>query len=182
MRLKEINEIAKALVSYSDITSVFPDLFEDYDYFDDVHGYLSEDNALALIKESFGRSEIKQILAQMFYFSNVVTVSETVFTAIMSYSVKEIRRNILIALSHCSISYYQLDIICREKICMEAFAAMLDIYLNEYCFSAVDLSILLRENIEYINTIAWDLILSNKELERKKKDTIQEFLLAYSGR
>jgi hypothetical protein len=65
---------------------------------------------------------------------------------------------------------------------MQAFAAMLDIYLNEYCFSAVDLSILLRENIEYINTIAWDLILSNKELERKKKDTIQEFLLAYSGR
>ena len=182
MQLKEINEIAKSLLSHSDITSIFSDLFEDYDYFDDVYGYLSEENALALIIESYRRSEIQQMLPQMFYFSNIFTVSETVFTAIMSYSEKVIQRDILLALSHCSISFYQLDIICREKICMEAFAAMLDIYLIERCFSAVDLSILLRENTEYINAITWDLILSNKKLERKKRDTIQEYLSAYSGR
>lgn len=182
MRIKEINEITRFLLSCSDMTADFPELFNDYDYFDDVQGYLSEENALAIITESYGRSEIRQILPQMFYFSNVSTISETVFTAIMSYGAKKIQRDILIALSHCRISFYQLDIICREKICMEAYAALLDIYLNERCFSAVDLSLLLRENTEYINAIAWDMVLSSKDLEQDKRETIQEYLSSNSCR
>lgn len=181
MRIKNINEIARCVLSCSDTCPDFLELIDDYDYFDDVHGYLSEENALALITESYERSELGQLLPQMFYFSNISTISETVFAAIMSYSVKEIQQDILIALSHCRISFYQLDIICRKKICIEAFAALLDIYLNESCFSTVDLSKLLCENTEFIHGIAWDMVLANEKLERNKIEIIQEYVSLNTG-
>ena len=176
MQIKEINNVVRRILSYTGTNPENDEFLNDYDYFDDVYGYLSEENALELIAESHVRSEVCQILPQVFYFSNTSTVSETVFNAIMSYERKDIQRSILIALSHCKISFYQLFIICQEKVCIEAFAALLDIYLHESVFSTFDLSILLRENAEFIHGISWDVVLANKELEKNKREIVLKYL------
>lgn len=176
MQEKEINALAQYILSYSGDYSELEEVLISLDFFDEVYGFLSEENAIALITKSQEHNDMGWLLPQLFYFADANTISEVVFSMILSFKMKDVRRNILIALAHCNISFYQLEFICREKICIEAFATLLASYLVCNCFSTIDLSKLLSENVALLGGIAWDKVLENNNLDSNKRNILLSYL------
>lgn len=173
MHIKEINELARFILSCFNMRTSLGGLLADLDYFDDVYGFLSEENAVSLIRQSKWNHCVASLLPQLFQFSNEYTISDAVFEMLKAYPHKKIQKSIFISLAHCSISLYQLQYISQQKVCVEAFAALLDIYLEEKCFSCIDLKKLLADNAAFVPGIDWENILRNGKLDDAKREVVK---------
>ena len=92
---------------------------------------------------------------------------------------KKCKKTLLVSLSHCKLSIYQLIYICELKICAEAFAQLLDIYLLEDCFTVYDLHKLLIDNHKYVKCIDFPNLFSDKAMEKMdsaKKDFLNDYI------
>lgn len=176
MRFTEVNLLAQSILSNPKQFSKDKSFFEDFDFWDNVYGDLQEVYAYELIIKSMTNRNIAILLPFFMRHSNINTVSNRVFTLLKSYPRKKIRNSILISLAHCKISIYQLQYICQQKLCVEAFATLLDIYLKEQCFSCVDLSKLLEDNVNYIFGIDFAKIEEELSISLDKRKVLYSYL------
>ena len=141
--------------------------FED-DYFnDEIYGIVKKDILLDFLKLS-KNSNLKKVLPFILSFSDKDSISTEVFEFIIKQFGRKERKSMLISLAHCNISFYQLTFIAKEKICFEAFAALLNMYLGNDCFSLYDLQNLIEENYCYLNTLDIDGISRDTKYDNQK--------------
>lgn len=138
--------------------------------FYDVDGILQSDILEDFICYSIHHSYIRKFLPNVFNFCDCSSVTPEVFDKIKRFPNKKIRKNILIVLAHCRLSFYQLSYICNQNICFEAFAQLLDIYLINECFSAYDLKILLEKNKKYLKAIDFTLLFRDVSMTDEKRE------------
>lgn len=148
-------------------------LDEDWDIFDTLSGTLTEGNAFKLIKRSRYQSEITLILPHMLKFSDSHTISERVFSSLCRYPNKRCRNSLLISIAHCPISFYQLQEICRRKICVEAFAALLDMYAANDIFTVDDLKKLVADNKWCVRSVNYHAVLEDGIISGEKKAFVE---------
>ena len=122
----------------------------------------------------FGKKHrsINCLLPKIFEFCDKNAIDDRVFNAIKHYPSRKIRNSIFISIAHCSLSFYQYNYINSLKICIEAFAALLDIYIYNACFSAYDLEKLLNDNIDFIAGIEFSKILSDCNVPVEKRSVL----------
>lgn len=120
--------------------------------------------------DSKHQREIAMILPRMLEFSDSRTISERVFSALCRYPGKKRRNSLLTSISHCRISFYQLQEICKQKICVEAFAALLDMYISYDIFSLDDLKKLCSENETFVCTINFRSLINEGITSLEKKE------------
>lgn len=159
-----------------DLVVILCKVTDNWDYFDELDGILSETNAFHLIELGKQNKIVLDLLPQLFMFCNCSTISDTVFSQIQSYPCEGIKRSIFISLSHCQISLYQLQYICSQKVCFEAFATLLDVYLLNDCFFVYDVVYLLNTNREYLRCINWDSIFDNQRYTFEKEAALKSYL------
>ncbi len=161
--MENINSLVKKIISYSstDRKALCIQLFSDWDLFETFSGTLTEANALDLIKRSLYQHEVAVILPNILQFSDSHTISERVFSTLCRYPNRKLRKSLLISIAHCKISFYQLHEICRRKICVEAFASLLDMYVALDVFTIDDLKKLISDNQWCVRAINFRLILDN---------------------
>ncbi len=61
---------------------------------------------------------------------------------------QKLRRTFLVAISHCSISLYPLNAICKLQICSEAYAQLLWYAATNDCFTLLDIRLIFRELLQ----------------------------------
>lgn len=123
----------------------------------------------------FGKKHrsINCLLPKIFEFCDKNSIDDTVFDAVKHYPLRKVRNNIFISIAHCSLSFYQYNYINSLKICIEAFAALLDIYICNECFSAYDLEKLLNDNRDFIAGIDIPKILSDCDISLEKRSILR---------
>lgn len=118
----------------------------------------------------FGKKHrsINCVLPKIFEFCDKNSINDAVFNAIKHYPLRKVRNSIFISIAHCPLSFYQYNYINSLKICVEAFAALLDIYIYNACFSAYDLERLINDNPDFIGAIDIHKILSDCNVSPEK--------------
>lgn len=151
------------------------------DYFDEVTGILQCDLLKELIIKSYKSKEIRAILGQILYYANSCTISDEIFSKIINYPNKRVRINSLIALSHCSISFYQLMYINELKIGTEAFAQLFHTICVCDCFSEFDILHLLKLSRYIDDKVVRNCIsnILNKNLSQTKHDFLMMIIDQY---
>lgn len=155
-------------------------LNEDWDIFDAFSGTLTEGNAFELIKRSRYQREITVILPHMLQFSDSRTISERVFSSLCRYPNKRCRNSSLVSIAHCPISFYQLQEICKRKICVEAFAALFDMYAANDIFTVDDLKRLVADNKWCIKSVNFHAVLEDGIVSGEKKALVEMLEERYS--
>lgn len=148
-------------------------LNEDWDIFDAFSGTLTEGNAFELIKRSRYQREITVILPHMLQFSDSRTISERVFSSLCRYLNKRCRNSSLVSIAHCPISFYQMQEICRRKICAEAFAALFDMYVANNIFTVDDLRKLVADNKWCVRSVNFHAVLEDGIVSGEKKTFVE---------
>lgn len=155
-------------------------LDEDWDIFDTFSGTLTEGNAFKLIKRSRYQREITLILPHMLRFSDSHTISERVFSSLYRYPNKSRRNSLLVSIAHCPISFYQLQEICKQKICVEAFAALFDMYVANDVFTVDDLKKLVADNKWCVRSVNYHAVLEDGIVSGEKKAFVERLEKQYS--
>lgn len=168
----EINDFVTNLVFHQK-KEITPDYIES-----EVYGYLNSNNLLLLLEKSLTNKKIRSLLPFLLFYCNDKSVTVEVFELIKNYKFRKLKKTLFVSLSHCKLSIYQLMYICEMKICVEAFAQLLDIYLLEDCFTIYDLNKLLIDNPEYVKFIDFSSLFSD-EIMTKVNGSKKDFLRNY---
>lgn len=144
-------------------------IYEDSAFFDDLYGTISAPNIVKLLKMSVWDKYIRYYLTRILEFSDERTITDEVFEKVKRYPWRKASKSFLISIAHCSVSVYQLHYICKKKCCVESFASLLQIYLNNECYSIYDVKCLLVENMCYWKAINWDALFALDIPQRKKE-------------
>ena len=150
----------------------------------EVYGYLNSNNLLLLLEKSLTNRKIRSLLPFLLFYCNDKSVTVKAFELIKSYKFRKCRKTLLVSLAHCKLSVYQLMYICELKICVEAFAQLLDIYLLEDCFTVYDLHKLLIDNHKYVKCIDFSNLFSSEIMEKVdsfKKDFLSDYISEETG-
>ena len=179
---EDINIVAERIINAntSERKTLCNWLDEDWDVFDAFSGTLTEGNAFKLIKRSRYQREITLILPHMLKFSDSHTISERVFSSLCRYPNKRRRNSLLISIAHCPISFYQLQEICRRKICVEAFAALFDMYAANDFFTVNDLRKLVADNKRCVRSVNFYAVLEDGIVSGEKKAFVEMLEKQYS--
>ena len=180
MNRKDINILVEEILfsPYAYSKKLCKTIIDDYDYFDNVGGVLKEENVKTLIQRSKKRKEISKILPKILYFSDEHTISDAIFTMLCSYPKKRYRNSLLTSIAHCKISFYQLHEICKRRICLEAFASLLDVYVENECFTVLDLQKLIEDNAEYLSAIDLKQVLKDYTSTGPKRNFLERLCSA----
>lgn len=165
----DINEyISKKLKSQE-----FDDSPWNEDFWGNIEGIPQSLYLVKILRFGKKHRSINCILPKIFEFCNKDSVDATVFNAVKHYPFRKVRNDIFISMAHCPLSFYQYNYINSLKICIEAFAALLDIYIYNACFSVYDLELLLNDNMEFIAGIDIQKILSNSDISSEKRSILK---------
>lgn len=146
----------------------------------EVYGYLNSNNLLLLLEKSLTNKRIRLLLPFLLFYCNDKSVTVEAFELIKNYKFRKFKKNLLISLSHCKLSIYQLMYICELEICVEAFAQLLDIYLLEDCFTIYDLHKLLTDHTKYVKCIDFSILFSDEimaKVDGSKKDFLNNYIM-----
>lgn len=181
---EDINILAERIINAnaSERKTLCNWLDEDWDIFGTLGGTLTENNAFKLIKRSRYQREITAILPHMLQFSNSHTISERVFSSLCRYPNKSRRNSLLVSIAHCTISFYQMQEICRRKICAEAFAALFDMYVANNIFTVDDLRKLVADNKWCVRSVNFHAVLEDGIVSGEKKTFVEMLEKQYSQR
>lgn len=174
----EINQIVSELLA--ETTEYHPlcdAISRDYDYFESVYGTLTQENAILLIQQSLLQKNLFSILSCALYFSDSQTISNAVFKSICSYPGAKKQKTLLKSIAHCPISFYQLQEICKRKICVEAFASLVVLYVQNPCFTVWDLQKLVGENMDFLVAIDWKGVLRDCAIDNHKREYIKTIMV-----
>lgn len=152
MQLK-VNELVEKLSDKDYFKFVLSKLEEDPDYLEyscikeyrKLEGELTSESASYIIDKLRANKKWQPIAANLLFYSTANTITNDVFSKIMSLR-PSLKHICLESLSHCRLSIYQMEAICKMKRYEETFLQLLDIYLHNDCFTAMDLNILLSNN------------------------------------
>lgn len=145
--MKNINELADILLQ--DVEKgkeIYERIKISIDYIDiNYEGKLDSAKLLKLIDKSYKNKYLKRILVFILYFCDYKSVTNLNFQKLIEYPGK-IRKQYLIALSHCELSFYQLMYLNRKKVGTEAFCQLIYIIYTNDCFTDKDLMSLIGYN------------------------------------
>lgn len=141
------------------------------DYFEErqMAGVVSTKNLLTLIRESYTSSAVAGFLANVLYYVDSQGLTDEVFQKLLHFPYKKMRRTFLVAISHCSISLYQLEVICKLQICTEAYAQLLQHTALNRCFTLIDVQKLVAENQRFLNCIDYASLAQEEEVSEDKR-------------
>ena len=119
---------------------------------------------------------------------NTESISNEVFKKICNIKRKEIKRSLLVAISHIQISFYQVSQIAKMNICIEAFLQLISYSFND-CFSIYDLERILEDDVKhFVSYLDLDGLIKEKapftndiQLLYRKKSAIEQHIVQLSG-
>jgi hypothetical protein len=141
--MKNINLLIEQVLSDYNFCVEYAEIIEDNDSYvhDNYYGVVSENLMLKLVQVSNQNRNIARFLSAYVVCLSRQEITPNVFDALLSVS-GEYRESLLIGLSHCKLSYYQLLNLNQLKI-DEALIQLIKIVLKYDCFSEYDLQIVL---------------------------------------
>lgn len=121
------------------------------DYFEEQQlvGVVSTESLRLLIRRSYTSRNVAGFLATVLYFVNADVLTDDVFQKLLHFPQKKLRRTFLVAISHCPISLYQLNAICEEQVCSEAYAQLLWYAATNDCFTLLDIQRIVAKNRQF---------------------------------
>lgn len=178
--MMNINELVKEIIEEK--IDINDKILSNEDYFEEVTGVLQCDLLKKLVAKSYRSKRIREILGQILYYSDSGTISNEIFSEIIDYRYKKVRKNCLIALGHCPISFYQLMYINSLKIGTEAFAQLFHIMCYNDIFSEFDILYLLNLSRYIDNLVIQNCIISvlnEQKLSKRKNEFLVDMLHKY---
>lgn len=146
------------------------------DYFEDrqITGIVTTEELLSLLRSSYTSPSVAGFLASVLYFVDSDVLTEEVFQKLCRFPNKRLRRTFLVALSHCRISVYQLEAICKLQICSEAYAQLLWHAATNDCFTLTDVRKIVAENRRFERCVDYLSLARNEAVSEAKRRFFHE--------
>lgn len=134
-----------------------------------IKGIVSTETLLALIRESYTSASVAGFLASVLFFVDSNVLTDEVFQELLHFPYKKMRRTYLVAISHCPISVYQLESICKLQICSEAYAQLIWHAATNGCFTLVDIQRIVAENRRFLRCVDYNSLASHENVSEEKR-------------
>ena len=146
------------------------------DYFEDRQfvGVVSTESLRLLIRRSYTSRSVAGFLASILYFVDSDVLTDDVFQTLLHYPQKKLRRTFLVAISHCPISLYQLEAICKQRICSEAYAQLLWCAATNDCFTLLDVQRIVTENRQFRECVDYSRLVQDPTVSKSKQQFFYE--------
>ena len=141
--MKNINFLIEQVLNNVDFCTEHTEIIEDNDNYicDNFDGFANEDLLLKIVQASSQNENVARFLSAYVIHLSQKEITPCVFNAILSISSKY-RKSILIGLSHCNLSYYQLVNLNKLQI-EEALIQLIRLVFKYDCFTEYDLRMIL---------------------------------------
>lgn len=140
-------------------------------------GIVSTTSLLALIRYSYISPSIAGFLARVLYYVNSDVLTDEVFQKLIHFPRRKLRRTFLVAIAHCPISVYQLQYICKLRICSESYAQLLYYAATNSCFTVVDVRRIVTENRQFFGCVDYLKLAENGNISEDKRLYFNEIAL-----
>ncbi len=124
----------------------------------DVSGYINSNILKRAIKFAKRNRKVRNMLSDILFFVNASSITDENFRMLLRFPYK-CRYTYLSNICHAELSFYQMKILNRYPLTLEAFTWLFDKTCYYDCFTSEDMLCILRENPDVRPVVISDCIL-----------------------
>lgn len=151
--------------------------FVDHDYsIDNVSGFIASNTLYRVICKAKRKKIYRDFLSDILFYTNADSMTDLNFRLLLKFP-KKYKKTYLSCIGHSALSFYQMQILNKESLSLEAFSWLFDHICHYSFFSNEDMLQILRENSD-IRSIAIDNCIEmakNKYGSSSKLDIAKEW-------
>lgn len=115
------------------------------DSLDRVTGFIDSNLLYQVIRKAKRRRIYRDFLSDLLYYTNADSMTDRNFRLLLKFPKKD-KKTFLSCIGHSELSFYQMQILNREALSLEAFSWLFDRICRYDFFSHEDMLQILREN------------------------------------